>query len=77
MSSELRVGIPEMNPGNGWHVAATGDYNGDGIDDILWRNDDGTVTDWFGQSNGAFVTNPNLHSVVDQSWHVQPIENAF
>ncbi len=29
-----------------WHVAGTGDFNGDGHVDVLWRNDDGTLTDW-------------------------------
>jgi surface antigen len=25
-------------PGSGWQVAGTGDFDGDGVDDILWRN---------------------------------------
>jgi hypothetical protein len=29
-----------------WHVVGTGDFNGDGLTDILWRNDDGSITDW-------------------------------
>ncbi|HEU4696194.1 MAG TPA: M10 family metallopeptidase C-terminal domain-containing protein, partial [Sphingomicrobium sp.] len=28
-----------------WHVAGVGDFNGDGRDDILWRNDDGRIAD--------------------------------
>ena len=40
-----------------WQVVGTGDFNGDGRDDILWRNDNGTVTDWLGQANGSFVSN--------------------
>jgi hypothetical protein len=39
-----------------WKVAGTGDFNGDGHDDILWRNDSGLVTEWLGQANGAFTT---------------------
>src|ERR687892_8400 len=27
-----------------WGVAGTGDFNGDGFDDILWRHDNGSVT---------------------------------
>jgi hypothetical protein len=54
-----------------WHVAGTGDFNGDGIDDILWRNNDGTVTGWLGQPDGTFVSNqPNLHTQVDSTWHI-------
>ena len=40
-----------------WHVAGIGDFNGDGHDDILWRNDDGTIADWLGQPNGGFFDN--------------------
>ena len=29
-----------------WHIAGTGDFNNDGISDILWRNDDGSVAIW-------------------------------
>ncbi len=28
-------------------IANTGDYDGDGVSDILWRNDDGTIAIWF------------------------------
>ena len=58
--------------GQSLHVADIGDFNGDGRDDVLWRNDSGVVTDWLGQANGSFVSN---HSValysVDQSLQVQ------
>jgi hypothetical protein len=46
-----------INPGSSWHIAGTGDFNGDGRDDILWRNDDGLVSDWLAQSNGGFIDN--------------------
>src|SRR4051794_8278200 len=29
-----------------WHIAGTGDFNGDGRPDILWRNDSGQVLTW-------------------------------
>jgi hypothetical protein len=57
--------------GSSWHVVEIGDFNGDGRDDILWRNDDGTVADWIGQTNGTFVTNSNFSSQVPTDWHVQ------
>jgi hypothetical protein len=28
----------------------------DGRSDILWRNDNGDVTDWLGQANGGFAS---------------------
>jgi hypothetical protein len=40
-----------------WQVAATGDYNGDGRDDILWRNANGAVSDWLGTASGGFTVN--------------------
>lgn len=56
---------------NDWHIAGTGDFNGDGRVDILWQNDDGTVRDWLGQSNGGFVGNTaNLNTQVPANWHI-------
>src|SRR5215211_2205268 len=40
-----------------WAIAGTGDFNGDGVDDLLWRNADGTLSNWLGSKNGAFVVN--------------------
>ena len=41
-----------------WQIVGTGDFNGDGISDILWRNtNSGSLTDWLGTSNGSFVSN--------------------
>ena len=33
------------------------DFNGDGISDILWRNDDGMVGTWLGTGTGGFEVN--------------------
>jgi predicted NUDIX family NTP pyrophosphohydrolase len=58
----------------GWHVEGAGDFNGDGRDDVLLRNDNGTITEWLGQPNGSFFSN---HAIVayglDTSWHVDAI----
>ena len=55
-----------------WHVAGVGDYNGDGRDDVLWRNDAGVVTNWLGQTNGGFIGNhANAATAVPLDWHVQ------
>jgi len=56
-----------------WTVVAIGDYNGDGRDDILWRNTNGQLSDWLGNANGGFTPNDaNAATSVVTSWHVQP-----
>ena len=56
-----------------WQVVETGDYNGDGRDDILWRRDDGGFTNWLSTgSNGAFSSNDlNAFTIIPNAWHVQ------
>jgi hypothetical protein len=53
------------------HVADIGDFNGDGLDDILWRAEDGTTTNWLGQANGSFAYNPASYTAIPTNWHVQ------
>ena len=57
-----------------WQVDGIGDFNGDGRDDILWRNPStGQTTDWLGQTNGSFIGNDaNALSTIGPSWQVQP-----
>ena len=52
-------------------MIATGDFNGDGIDDILWRENGGQLTDWLGTSTGGFVQNSaHFSELVANNWQV-------
>jgi len=54
-----------------WHIAATGDFNGDGRDDILFRNDNGAITSWLGTANGGWFDNyQNAGTSAPTSWHI-------
>jgi uncharacterized protein YbdZ (MbtH family) len=59
----------------GWSVAGIADVNGDARDDVLLRNTNGTITEWLGQTGGAFSWNANGTYGLDNSWHVQPHES--
>jgi hypothetical protein len=60
--------------GTDWHVAGIGDFNGDGKDDILWRNDNGAVFDFLGTGTGGFASNGNnSFASMSNSWHVEAI----
>ena len=43
-----------LAPDASWHVVEIGDFNGDGNSDILWRNDNGAMSEWL--MNGSQVT---------------------
>jgi hypothetical protein len=54
-----------------WHVVGTGDFNGDGRTDVLWKNDNGVLTDWLAQPNGNFAGNyVNAAYQIDASWQL-------
>ena len=60
-----------VNPGTDWHVEGTGDFNGDGLGDVLWRNDSGAVITFLGAPNGSFVGNVNFNLNPGLDWHVE------
>jgi hypothetical protein len=60
-----------FNPaGLDWHIVGTGDFNGDGRDDVLWRNDAGTIANWLGQPDGGFIGNPNFYATLSNDWQI-------
>jgi hypothetical protein len=61
-------GVLAVNPGGFWAVADTGDYNGDGRADILWRGADGRVVVW--EMNGGAVTGVATLGALTNDWQV-------
>ena len=58
----------------GWHIAGTGDFNGDLRDDLLLRHENGTVTNWLGQPNGGFFSNHVAANYpLDNAWQVESV----
>jgi len=54
-----------------WSIVETGDFNGDGYSDILWRDTSGDVTIWL--MNGTTLLNPTATYVdtVPIAWSIQ------
>jgi hypothetical protein len=56
--------------GNNWIAAETGDFNGDGKSDILWRDTNtGTVAIWF--MNGLQVSSAASVGAEGLDWTIQ------
>ncbi len=52
-----------------WSVAETGDFNGDGMSDILWHDTSGDVAIWF--MNGTTVSSGVGLGTIPPSWIIQ------
>lgn len=55
-----------------WFVAATGDFNGDGSPDVLWRNSStGALAVWMLKNNAVIATQMlSIGSVSDPNWKI-------
>lgn len=52
-------------------IVGVGDFDGDSIDDLLLRRDDGLLCNWLGNSDGGFASNAaNFATVVSTEWRV-------
>ncbi len=50
------LGVADLTQSNPWHIVGTGDFNGDGVPDVLWQDPvSGTVQIWYmgGTTPGA------------------------
>jgi hypothetical protein len=65
VSSSVLVGnVPSQ-----WSVALTGDYDGNGMSDVMWRDTSGNIAVWF--MNGALVVSATPVGVVSTAWTIQ------
>ena len=68
MNGLLRQGRRFGSVWNAWHVADTGDFDGDGKGDILFRHNDGTL--WVTEMNGLAFKAGAAPGLVDNGWHI-------
>ena len=54
-----------------WALALVGDYNGDGLSDLLWRDTSGNTVIWF--MNGTTAASTAGLGNVPTSWTVQSV----
>ena len=65
--------LANVGLGTNWQVASVGDFNGDHLDDVLWRDNNGTMTDWLGSPDGSFAGNfANANLATPAAWHAEP-----
>jgi hypothetical protein len=69
MNGASATGAGLGNVAHSFAVAAVGDYNGDGRDDILWWHDNGNLGAWF--MNGA-AASAISYGGVSHDWIINP-----
>jgi hypothetical protein len=62
-TQQATTGVPDLV----WKVVGTGDFDGDGKADILWRNADGPNAIW---KSGNAATQQVTTGVTDRAWIV-------
>jgi hypothetical protein len=55
-----------------WNVVHTGDFNGDGMTDILWHNTNGHTSIWLMTTNGTQVQvlSTKNFGIIPTSWNI-------
>ena len=54
-----------------WSIAQIGDYNGDGMSDLFWRDTSGNTAMWF--MNGTTVASTAGMGNIPTNWTVQSV----
>ena len=76
-SSQFMSGGSPVNPDPTWSVAGAGDFDGDGMSDLLWRNSVGQLALWTLNGNvitgSGFVTSAGNPVNPDPSWSIAGI----
>ena len=66
-----------VGPDPSWSIAGIGDFNGDGMSDILWRNSGGTLIDWTMDGSQVTsiqqITSQGMPATPDGSWQIAQI----
>jgi peptidyl-Asp metalloendopeptidase len=57
-SNYVQYSGSRFQPGAGWKIEGVGDYNGDGISDLLWRNGSSIVVWGMGGATGTMLVTP-------------------
>ena len=63
---------PERGSGTPFELAASriGDFNGNGRDDLMWRNEAGALSEWLTDEGGRFAWNPVVGYLLPTEWEV-------
>ena len=76
-SADVNNGSVGLRPDSSWTIAAVGDFNADGDADLLWRNSNGTVSEWLMRgstvADGSAVTLNGSAVNVAANWQVVEI----
>jgi hypothetical protein len=61
---------PKLRWRNTWNVAGTGDFDGDGVWDILWSHTSGAIAMWLMNSNGRLKSAVGLPTLPPATWSI-------
>lgn len=71
-SIEKNFDVAIINPAE-WHFQGVGDFDGDGMSDVLWRHNTGQMVAWLGLRTNGMLGDRNVGQPVAPEWMVQRI----